>query len=189
MAQIEMEERSHHEQLYKSEEQAMRYGIPTTAYQVGEARDRSHKGMLNRPFPALEGDDISHTFKGDAEIRPDRGSDQQVEDQKTRIELDPSNQLRTGTNVGNRHSVHNVIDQPYNLPAPVALAQVPITFKKGVSGTSLIENSYAVAQCLCLIHVMGSDQDGGIMLFAQLLDEVLHIDLGARVQARSRLIQ
>src|SRR5215467_10823428 len=70
MAQIEREEGSHNEQLYESEEQAMRYSIPTTAYQVGKARDRSHKCMLNRPFPALEGNDISHTFKGDAEIGP-----------------------------------------------------------------------------------------------------------------------
>src|SRR5215469_4468957 len=139
MTQIEMEERSHHEQLYESEEQAMRYGIPTTADQVGEARDGSHKGMLNRSFPALEGNDIGHTFKGDTEIRPDRGSDQQVEDQEARIDLDPSNQLSTGTNVSDRHSVHNVIDQPYNLPTPVTLAQVPVTFKKGVRRSPLMQ--------------------------------------------------
>src|SRR5437764_703633 len=103
-----------------------------------ETRDRSHKRMLNSSFPALYGDQIGHTFEGDTEVRPDRGSDQQVQDQETRIDLGASNQLGARTNVGDRHCVHNVVDQPDKFPSPITLSKVPVSFEKGVRGTSLM---------------------------------------------------
>src|SRR5947209_17128185 len=87
MAQIQVEECTHHEQLRKSEEHAMCYCIPTTAYQMSEARDRCHEGMLNCAFPALDSNHIGHALKSHTEVRPDRGPNQQVERERINLSL------------------------------------------------------------------------------------------------------
>src|SRR5712692_9242411 len=121
MAQVEMEECSHHQQLQKGKEQSVRHSIPTASYQVGETRDRGHKRMFDGTFPTLKGNNIGHTFKGDTEVGPDRCPNQQVEDQVTRIDPGMCDQLCAGPNVGHCHSVHNVVDSKYKLPGPVTL--------------------------------------------------------------------
>src|SRR5258708_5499267 len=141
MTQIEMEECPYHEQLYESEEHTMRNSVPTTPYQVCETRDRSHERMLNRAFPTLYRNQIGHTLKGHTQVGPDRRSDDQEEDQRGSIYLQPLRArqvLSGGSDKGDRQSIHDVIDQPDNLPGPVALGQVPVSFKESVLRTPLM---------------------------------------------------
>ena len=65
----------------------MRYSIPTTPDQMRETRDWSHECVLYSSFPAFDGDHIGHTFESDAEVRPDRSSNQQVHNQEICIDL------------------------------------------------------------------------------------------------------
>src|SRR5947209_3621401 len=113
----------------------MRYSVPATAEQVRETRDWSHKGMLNGAFPALDGNHVGHTLEGYAEVRPDRCSNQEVEDQVAGIDLDTGDKLRACPNIGHAHGIYDVIDQPDQFPGPVTLGQVPVAFEKGVGRT------------------------------------------------------
>ena len=85
MAEIQVKERSHNDQLNKREEHTMSNRVPAASDQVGKARDRGHKGMLNRPFPALYCNQIGYALEGHTQIGPDRGANQQVENQKVAI--------------------------------------------------------------------------------------------------------
>src|SRR5216684_2394961 len=55
--------------------------------------------------------------------------------------------------------------------------------------TSLVDDGNPVTQRLCLVHIMGGDQDGGIVFITQLSDKGLHIDLGTRIKPCCRLVQ
>ena len=138
MTQVEIEERCHNDQLYKGEQQSMGYGVPTAANQVCETRDRSHKGMLDGTLPALDGDHIGHSFKSDAEVRPDCCPNEQVKHQVIGVNFCMSECLRSLPNVGHAHGVHDIVDQPDHFPGPVTLAQVPVALEKGVGCTPLV---------------------------------------------------
>src|SRR5712692_1631365 len=100
MIQVQVEERSHHDQLQEGEEQSMCNSIEATPYHMRETRDGCHKGVLNGAFPTFHIDDIGYAIKGDTQVGPDRGPNQQVEDQGTRIDLGASYQLCAGTDIG-----------------------------------------------------------------------------------------
>src|SRR5258708_28244560 len=121
MTQIEMEECPYHEQLYESEEHTMRNSVPTTPYQVCETRDRGHECMLNRAFPSLYRNQIGHTLKGHTQVGPDRRSDDQEEDQRGSIYLQPLRArqvLSGGSEKRDPPSIHAVKNQPTHPPAP-----------------------------------------------------------------------
>src|SRR6202011_6219921 len=108
------------------EKHPMRNGVPTATKQVSETRDGSHEGMLNGAFPAFDSDQIGHTFESDTEVRPDRCADHQVQYQVLRIDLRIGDGLGGLTYVRDAQSVHDIVDQPYNLPGQVTPGQVPV---------------------------------------------------------------
>src|SRR5260370_3582151 len=129
MTQIEMEECPYHEQLYESEEHTMRNSVPTTPYQVCETRDRSHERMLNRAFPTLYRNQIGHTLKGHTQVGPDRRSDDQEEDHRGSIYLQPLRArqvVRGGSDKRDRPGIYHSIDHPSNPPRPVTIGKVPM---------------------------------------------------------------
>src|SRR4029077_7266793 len=54
---------------------------------------------------------------------------------------------------------------------------------------AVVEDPDAVGEALGLGQVVRAEQDGGIVLGAHLTDELLHLLLGARVEAGGRLVQ
>ena len=68
MAEIEVEEYSHNDQLYHSEEQSMDDSVHTTTDHMRKARDGRHKGVFNGAFPTLHVDDVGNTIEGHTEV-------------------------------------------------------------------------------------------------------------------------
>src|SRR5436853_5549603 len=102
-------------------------GVPTTAAHMCKARNRSHKGMLYGTFPALYGDHISDTIKGNTEIGPDRCSNQQVQRERINLSLTHLAQhLCIFADQGDTESVNRVINKPHELPASVARGQLRV---------------------------------------------------------------
>src|SRR5215467_14289455 len=112
--------------------------VQATSYHVGEARYRSHEGVLDGTFPPLHVDNVGDTIEGHTQVGPYRRSNQQVEDQETGIDLCACDQASASADVCYGHSVHYAIYKPDKLPGPVTFGQIPVTFKKGVGCASLV---------------------------------------------------
>ena len=95
--------------------------------------------MLYGAFPALNGDHISDTIKGNTEIGPDRCTNQEVQCERINLSLTHLAQhRRIFANQRHAQGVNRVVNKPHKLPAPLALGQVPVTLKKGVGCSPLM---------------------------------------------------
>ena len=110
------------------------------AEQMREPRDRRHERVLDRAFPALPRDDLADVLEDDAEESPRDRPDEQVEHEpRDRRVVDPTagDGRRGEADVRDGERGHDAVDEPDDLPRPVALGQRDLALDERVREADL----------------------------------------------------
>src|SRR5207244_7690373 len=101
---------------------------------------RRHARLLDRPRPALPRDHRADVLEDDPEEPPRDGADEQVEDEardRRLIHLAAADRRRREPDVRDRERRDDAVDEPDDLPRPVALGQRDLTLDERIGEAEL----------------------------------------------------
>src|SRR5256712_133528 len=109
------------------------------AHEMGDPAHRRHEGVLDGALPAFPSDGVGGLHEDQRQVAPEQRADQQVKLRPAQVEGaagHPQRPQARGEEADRQHA-DDAVEEPHDLPAPVALVDVELPLGKAEQGAHL----------------------------------------------------